>query len=143
MSDACKEKWTGHVMSVSLGLNAASFSMTEMGPIAQRIQEEIKKVQAVKEKEEAAEKNLPAAELQSRAAITPESSDTNIPTDPEEKRRALDQSVMCSIMCCCNQHPATGKIDQDLKQNCAHRYCRPLMKLWAGKAVTSQNCPGI
>jgi hypothetical protein len=51
MSETCKDKWVGHVMSVTLSLNSSSFSMTEMVPIAQRIQEEINKIKTIKEKE--------------------------------------------------------------------------------------------
>lgn len=38
---------------------------------------------------------------------------------PLEERKALDNKLICMVMCCCSQYPAVGAADQDLMQGCA------------------------
>ena len=135
MTHTCEDKCVGHVMAVSMSLNGLPASMTEQAKVMQRVQEEIKKAQAIKEKEEEEARKLPSTHPSSVEKTIAPGTDNTVPTDPEEKKRALDRSVMCTIMCCCNDHPAKGQSEQDLKQSCAHQVLQAADKAleWKGR----------
>lgn len=38
---------------------------------------------------------------------------------PLEERKALDNKLICMVMCCCKDYPAVGAADQNLMQGCA------------------------
>ncbi len=120
MSKQCQDSCVGHIMSCTLLSHSESFSMNEMAVITDRISEEIKKTQIHAEQVKNDFKNKLASGKATREELIISETQTELPTEPIEKQKALDQSVLCSVACCCNQNPSAGSSDQNLYQACVH-----------------------
>ncbi|GAA6168525.1 hypothetical protein NBRC116591_23360 [Sessilibacter corallicola] len=88
--------------------------------IAARMNEEIQKAQKRAEEVIKDFKNKLASGETTREELANSQAQSDIPTDPTQKQAALDQSVICSVACCCNQYPNQGSADQNLYQACVH-----------------------
>jgi hypothetical protein len=88
--------------------------------IAARMSEEIQKAQKHAEEVIADFKNKLASGETTREELANSEAQSEIPIDSTQKQAALDQSVMCSVACCCSQYPNKGSSDQNLYQACVH-----------------------
>lgn len=120
MSKQCQDSCVGHVMACTLASHADSFSMDEMMNIASQLEKERQKTEKVAEQVINNFKNKLASGGITREELSESEAQSDIPTDPAEKQSALDQTVMCSVACCCHKNPSQGKADQDLYQACMH-----------------------
>ncbi len=120
MSQECQDSCVGHIMSCTLVSSLESFTGNEMVGIAARMNEEIQKAQKRAEEVIKDFKNKLASGEVTREELANNEAQSDIPTDPAQKQAALDQSVICSVACCCNQYPSQGAADQNLYQACVH-----------------------
>ncbi len=107
-------------MSCTLVSSLESFTGNEMVGIAARMNEEIQKAQKRAEEVIRDFKNKLASGEVTREELATREAQSEIPADPAQKQAALDQSVICSVACCCNQYPGQGSVDQNLYQACVH-----------------------
>ncbi len=107
-------------MSCTLVSSLESFTGKEMVGIAARMNEEIQKAQKRAEEVIRDFKNKLASGEVTREELANSEAQSKIPADSAQKQAALDQSVICSVACCCNQYPSQGSADQNLYQACVH-----------------------
>ncbi len=107
-------------MSCTIVSSLESFTGNEMVGIAARMNEEIQKAQKRAEEVIKDFKNKLASGEVTREELANSETQSDIPIDPAQKQAALDQSVICSVACCCNQYPNQGSADQNLYQACVH-----------------------
>ena len=116
MIATCREKLVGQVMATSISINGLDMSNPHYPQIMKRFEIEIERVRRIFAKELAAqyEANPP------HYAPPDPNPVSELPSDETAKRRILDHTVMCSVLCCCNESPNAGAAGQELKQGCVH-----------------------
>ena len=116
MIATCREKLVGQVMATSISINGLDTNNLHYPQIMKRFEIEIERIRRIFAKELAAqyEANPP------HYAPPDPNPVSELPSDESAKRRMLDHTVVCSVLCCCNESPNAGAAGQDLKQGCVH-----------------------
>ena len=100
MSATCQERLVGQVMASSISINNIDHADPDYPAIIQRFNDELQRAYAIYGKPRI-QSSLPAPISDDGKAVVEENAPPAMPTDEVAKRRFIDHTLICSVMCCC------------------------------------------